>query len=116
MAMFADDDSAPSPVIGFAADGFPIYGPYARIDGHVRKVTSSYQLKNGTRSASGGVNPGGTYDGTFVDDYEYVAGSGDLDECNGMVIDNVYSYFVTDGYPWVMGCFRGTPDTSFSKR
>ena len=116
MAMFADDDSAPSPVIGFAADGFPIYGSYARIDGQVRKVTSSYQLKNGTRSASGGVNPGGTYDGTFVDDYEYVAGSGDLDECNGMVIDDVYSYFVTDGYPWVMGCFRGTPDTSFSKR
>jgi hypothetical protein len=114
-ALFADDDSAPSPTIGFAADGFPIRGSYATIDGSIRKLASSYQLKSGTRAASGGVNPGGMYDGTFVDDYEYVAGSGDLDACNGMSTDGVYAYYVTDSYPWVMGCFTGTPDDSFNK-
>ena len=54
-------------------------------------------------------------DGTFVDDYEYVAGAGDLDECNGMTVDGAYGYYVTDAYPWVLGCFRGTPDESFTK-
>ena len=27
--------------------------------------------------------PGGAYDGIFVEDFEYVPGSGDLDECGG---------------------------------
>ena len=114
-ALFAADDSASSPTIGFAADGFPIRGSYANVDGSIRKLASSHQLKSGTRAASGGVNPGGMYDGTFVDDFEYVAGSGDLDECNGKSTDGVYAYYVTDSYPWVMGCFTGTPDDSFDK-
>ena len=58
---------------------------------------------------------GGTYDGTFVDDWEYVAGSGDLDQCNGMMQDGVYGYVVTASYPHVLGCFTGTPDASFNK-
>lgn len=103
--------TAPSPVIGFAADGFPIFGSYISDGGTVRAVTSSYQLKQGTRPGG----PGGIYDGTFVDDWEYVAGSGDLDECNGATIDGVYGYFVTGTYPHVMGCFTGTPDASFQK-
>ncbi len=106
------DASAPSPVIGFAADGFPIFGSYIFDDGAIRKATSSYQLKSGTRPGG----PGGTYDGTFIDDWDYVAGSGDLDICNGMVQDGVYGYVVTDTYPHVMGCFSGTPDASFRKR
>jgi hypothetical protein len=32
---------------------------------------------------SGSAGPGGNYDGTFVQDWEYAAGTGDLDECNG---------------------------------
>lgn len=114
-ALFADDPATPSPVIGFAADGFPIHGTYMRDGTTVRKARSSYALKSGARTARSGINPGGTFDGTFVDDYEYVAGSGDLDECNGMVVDGSYRYFVTDSYPWVLGCFRGTPDPSFNK-
>ena len=54
------------------------------------------------------------YDGQFRGDYEYVAGSGDLDECNGMVVNGQYGYFITDAYPWVLGCYSGTPDESFS--
>lgn len=110
-----------SPVIGFAADGFPLYGPYIDDNGTVRKVTSSYKLRSGTRSLSDlndstleeGASPGGSYDGTFRDDYEYVAGEGDLDECNGMTVDGQYGYYVTDSYPYLVNCFKGTPDSSF---
>ena len=113
-ALFEQGDHAhePSPVIGFAADGFPIFGNFFADDMNIRKAKSSYQLKTGKRSGG----PGGVYDGTFVDDYQYVAGSGDLDECNGMTVDGVYGYFVSDGYPYIMGCFSGTPDASFNKR
>lgn len=113
MALFEQDNpTAPSPVIGFAADGFPIFGSYIADGGTIRLATTSYQLKTGTRDGG----PGGEYDGTFVDDWEYVAGSGDLDQCNGMVQDGVYGYVVTESYPHVMGCFIGTPDASFLKR
>lgn len=114
-ALFTSDQAVLSPVIGFAADGFPIYGSYFDDNGTIRKATSSYQLKSGSRTAINGINPSGTYDGTYVDDYEYVANSGDLDECNGMTVDGQYGYYVTDRYPWVMGCFKGTPDSSFNK-
>lgn len=114
-ALFDTAGSAESPVIGFAADGFPIYGPYISADGGIRKVTSSYQLKSGNREAIQGVNPGGFYDGTYRDDYEYVAGKGDLDECNGMTKDGAYGYYVTDSYPWILGCYQGIPDESFKK-
>jgi len=113
MALFEQENPAsPSPVIGFAADGFPILGSYIADGDTIRKATTSYRLKSGTRPAG----PGGAYDGTFVDDWEYVAGSGDLDQCNGMVQDGVYGYVVTESYPHVMGCFMGTPDGSFQKR
>lgn len=113
MALFEQDDpTGPSPVIGFAADGFPIFGSYIMDAGSLRKAIPSYRLKSGNRA----VGPGGAYDRTFVDDWEYVAGSGDLDQCNGMIQDGVYGYVVTDRYPHVLGCFSGTPDPSFQKR
>jgi len=102
-------------VVGFAADGFPIFGGTITDDGTSRKVNSSYRLKSGQR-ATGTDNPGGRYDGTFRDDYEYVAGLGDLDQCNGMQINNTYGYFITDEYPYVLACFSGTPHDSFNKR
>ncbi|HMB93081.1 MAG TPA: YHYH protein, partial [Rhodothermales bacterium] len=47
-ALFDDSDaSTPSPVIGFAADGFPIFGSFFDDHGTVRKAESSYQLKTG---------------------------------------------------------------------
>ena len=115
-AMFDASGATASGVIGFAADGFPIYGSYIDDGGTIRKVTSGYTLKAGARvSQSGeGAFPGGNYDGTFVDDYEFT-NAGDLDECNGMTRDGTYGYYVTDSYPWVIGCFKGTPDDSFRK-
>ena len=114
-ALYANDATTVSPVVGFAADGFPIFGSVVETDSGVRELRSSYQLKSGARPTGDG-QPGGTYDGTFRDDYEYVEGSGVLDECNGMSVDRVYRYHMTDGFPHVLGCFRGIPDASFIKR
>jgi hypothetical protein len=119
LAMYDTSGQTASGVIGFAADGFPIYGPFIDDNGSIRRVTSSYVLidDGGTRQSQAGEGafPGGNYDGTYIDDYEYQAGSGDLDECNGMVINGHYGYFVTNAYPWIMKCFRGSPDSSFRK-
>lgn len=117
----------PSGVIGFAADGFPIYGSCITDPdtGAIRKASSSYALKNsgGARQAvSGYTTPvGGTgtvassnYDGQFRGDYEYVMDSGDLDECNGMTVDGQYGYYVIDEYPWAVACFKGNVDGSFT--
>ncbi len=109
LAMYGDG-SAASPVIGFAADGFPIYGPYFDDGTSVRAAVSGYTLKSGTRPSG----PGGSYDGTYIDDYEFT-GAGDLDECNGMTVDGQYGYHVTSTYPWILGCLRGAPDPSFNK-
>jgi len=115
MALFEQDNPGEaSPVIGFAADGFPIFGSYINDNGTIRAATTSYRLKSGMRP-DGEDGPGGTYDGTYVDDWEFVEGLGDLDQCNGMVQDGVYGYVVTETYPHVMGCFTGTPDPSFQK-
>jgi len=122
LAMFTASDKIISPVIGFAADGFPIYGSYFDDGGTIRKAKSSYVLKNngGAREdvifSGKNYSPGGQYNGQYVDDYIYDQSTGDLDECNGMVVNGHYGYYVTDTYPWVLKCFKGKPDNSFNKR
>ncbi|WP_082029523.1 YHYH protein [Tateyamaria sp. ANG-S1] len=112
--------SAPSPLIGFAADGFPIYALTASVDGQIVRMTSSYQLKSGQRP--GGSAPGGVYDGAFTQDYAYVAGSGTLDECNGAQVTTAefpkgtYAYFLTDVYPTVPRCLKGEMGSGLTKR
>ena len=112
--------SAESPLIGYAADGFPIYAITAAVNGKVVEMTSSYRLKSGNRP--GGSQPSGDYDGTFVQDYEYVAGSGSLDECNGAFVttadypNGTYAYFLTNDYPVIPRCHKGSTDQSFRKR
>ncbi|MCR9135551.1 MAG: YHYH protein [Alphaproteobacteria bacterium] len=116
MALF-DNTPGPngSPVIGFAADGFPIFGSYFRdADGNMRKARSGYTLRSGNRPGGDG-NPGGAYDGLYRADYEFTGG-GDLDACNGMTVNGTYGYYVTDTYPWVIACLSGTPDPSFNRR
>lgn len=103
--------STASGTIGFAADGFPIYGSWFRDGNVITKARSSYRLKSGARPS----DPGGAYDGRFRDDYEYVAGLGDLDECNGQTVNGQYGYYVSEGYPYIIGCFTGTPHPSFTK-
>ena len=110
----AENNGSVSPVVGFAADGFPIFGPYFDDNGNIRKALPSYQLISGNRPTDSG-SPAGSYDGTYRDDNEYVQGLGDLDECNGMTVDGVYGYYITDGFPYVLNCFKGTPDATFHK-
>jgi len=109
--------------IGWAADGFPIYGPYGPSNAMDPKspfktLKGSYQLKEGTRPSG----PGGAYDGKYVQDWKYVHKSGDLDECNGRFgitpefPNGTYYYVVTEDYPWIPRNFRGTPDPSFQRR
>ena len=94
-------------LIGYAADGFEIHASDS--------AQSSWQLKSGHRP-SGGLNPGGHYDGTYVEDYEYVAGSGNLDECNGAVVNGTYTYFATETFPFFPRCFKGEVSRDFTGR
>lgn len=117
LAMFDDNPGTEgSPVIGFAADGFPVFGSYFldRETNEVRKAISKYELKEGSRPGPDDDNPGGTYDGLYRDDYEFT-GNGDLDACNGMTVNGQYGYYVTDTFPWMIGCYSGTINSSFRK-
>jgi hypothetical protein len=118
-ALYDNSGTVASPVIGFAADGFPIYGPYINDHGTIRRVKSSYVLKTGSRPAdSCPYKKGDTeYNGTYIQDYVYdpAASHGDLDECNGMTVEGHYAYYVTEEYPHIMPCFKGTPDSTFAK-
>jgi hypothetical protein len=83
--------------IGWAADGFEIHyvGDNAR---------PSYMLIGGTRKTA----PGGAHDGTYNEDFGFVAGSGNLDQCNGGTVNGQYTYFATDAYPFFPRCLMGT--------
>jgi len=114
-ALYQDDNNSNvSPLVGFAADGYPIFGPYFDDNGTIRKAVSSFQVISGSRPSGSG-EPGGEYDGTYRDDYQYVENYGDLDECNGMTVNGVYGYYITDAYPYILSCFKGIPDSSFNK-
>jgi YHYH protein len=99
-------------LVGFALDGFPIY--YSKSG----KYKPSFKLASKSRTGDvcsydtrkeiikkelKNTNP----DGTFVSDWEYVKGLGDLDECNGINLHGKYMYFVTDTYPYLGRCLMG---------
>ncbi len=118
-------DGARMVLLGYAADGFPIYSQYGYGDPQnrksgLRKMRASYRLKSGQRPSPPD-GPGGSYDGTFDEDYEYVKGVGDLDECNGRFgltpeyPKGIYHYYITDTYPFISRNLRGTPDLSFRR-
>ncbi len=102
-------------LLGFAADGFPIYDQWGLEKGALQ---SSYRLQRGQRPA-GNAGPGGRYSGTYTQDYEYVEGLGDLDACNGRkghtpeFPAGTYYYVITERFPHVPRCFHGRPDASF---
>lgn len=109
-------------LVGYAADGFPIYSQNGYSDPNnskspLKQIHSSYRLKQGIRPNG----PGGTFDGIFVQDWEYVPGAGDLDECNGRFgvtpeyPQGIYHYYITQEFPFISRCFRGTPDESFRR-
>ncbi len=120
-----------SPIIGYAFDGFPIYGAYGYDNTNgtggivrmetgyrLRSITDRTTLADGTVLNSGQYGPAinTTYPlGKYIEDYEYVQGLGHLDEYNGRVCvtpeypSGTYAYFVTVDedlvpvYPYTIG-------------
>jgi len=107
-----------SPILGYAYDGNPIYGPYGYdtpSGGSIRQIKTSYVLKP---IVDPSIRPPSFPSGYFVDDYVY-DGSGDLDEHNGRFCvtpeypDGVYAYFYSvdidiskvakNKYPYIVG-------------
>ena len=138
------EKSAPwthSPILGWAFDGYPIYGPYGYSDAMnansaVKRIKPSFQLRTMTQrttlptwalahhtgiSQTLSANQYGpavsdTFPiGRYVEDFDVVAGSGDLDQYNGRFAitpeypSGTYAYYVTindDGspaFPYIIG-------------
>lgn len=129
--LYTINTSVHSPLIGFAADGYPIYGAYAYANtdgtGGIVRMKSGYQLRNisvrthwadNTDVADGPV-VSATYPlGYFREDYEFINHPGDpsyLDEHNGRFCktpeypNGIYCYFTTvdanhnSAYPYGVG-------------
>lgn len=129
--LYAIDSSQHSPLIGFAYDGFPIYGAYGFRDtngtGGITRIKSGYALRNisvrdqhaGGVSVSSGPAVNATYIlGYFREDYEWISHPNDqdyLDEHNGRFCvtpeypNGTYAYFCTvdedwnSAYPYAVG-------------
>jgi hypothetical protein len=86
-----------SPIVGWAYDGNPIYGPYGKIGNQIRKIDSSYAPKIEPDKRLRPDFP----EGFFIKDFYYDRAIGDLDEYNGRFCttpeypDGVYAYFAT---------------------
>ncbi|MFK7756512.1 MAG: YHYH protein [Flavobacteriales bacterium] len=119
-----------SPLIGYAYDGYPIYGAYgyANADGSggITRIKSGYSLRNITERVThadgSAVDQGPDVDNTyflgyFREDYEFITNSSEeyLDEHNGRFCttpeypDGIYAYFCAvdenynSVYPYAVG-------------
>ena len=128
--LYLIDSNVHAPLIGFAYDGFPIYGAYGfkNLDGTggIVRMKSSYQYRNistRTQYANGTTVTAGppvstTYPlGYFREDYEYVVNTNTeyLDDHNGRFCitpefpNGTYCYFATvdqnwnSAYPYAVG-------------
>jgi hypothetical protein len=128
--LYAINDAEHSPLIGFAYDGFPIYGSYGfkNVDGTggITRIKSGYQLRNitvrNTHANGASVDNGPEVSdiyflGYFREDYEHIDHPEDeyLDIHNGRECitpeypDGTYAYFATvsedwnSTYPYVVG-------------
>lgn len=128
--LYSADSTKHSPILGYAFDGFPIYGPYAYANvngGGIKRMRSSYRMRNITQRQNlpdgtmlnpnqYGPNVSATYPlGFYAEDFEYVQNLGDLDEYNVRFAvtpeypQGTYAYYVTidpsgnSAYPYVIG-------------
>lgn len=118
-------------LVGWASDGFPVYGRFGYsnpddTNSAIKILKPSWRLKlqgdggrpDTLRSLRGG--PAGNTNlrkpiplGAFTQDFEYVEGSGDLDQCNGRIgvtpefPAGIYYYMVTDAFPFFSRCLKG---------
>jgi len=129
--LYVLDSTQHSPLIGFAYDGYPIYGAYgyANADGtggitrirsgyHLRNITQRTHYADGTDVDDGPAVDATYYLGYFREDYEYVDSTSIpyfLDEHNGRFCvtpeypNGTYAYFCTvdrdwnSAYPYAVG-------------
>lgn len=106
--LYTINTSQHSPLIGFAYDGFPIYGAYAytNVDGTggISRMKSGYQLSTNTTRSGGPAVNSTFFNGYFKEDYVYVANASDpttLDIHNGR-------FCVTPEYPAGIYCYFAT--------
>lgn len=121
--LYVIDSTVHSPLIGYAYDGFPVYGAYgyknADGTGGIVRIKSGYQYRNMTTrttsptgaTVSSGPNVSTTYPlGYFKEDYEFIthAGQADyLDAHNGR-------FCVTPEYPNGIYCYFATVDANWN--
>ncbi|MGK0386957.1 MAG: hypothetical protein ACI849_001576 [Patiriisocius sp.] len=129
--LYVIDETEHSPLLGFANDGFPIYGAigFTNSDGSggLTRILTGYQLRTITirnthadgTAVSNGAPINNTYPlGTFREDYEWVAHAGEdqyLDNHNGRFSitpeypAGTYTYYTTvdadynSAYPYAIG-------------
>ncbi len=119
-------------IVGWASDGFPVYARNGFSNANdstseVIALQSSYKLKsqpdanrpNTLTALLGGPGQGSNNlnrpieMGAFTQDYEYVEGLGDLDQCNGRFgvtpefPNGIYYYVVSDDFPFFTRCLKG---------
>lgn len=122
--LYAIDSTKHSPLLGYAYDGFPIYGAYAYKNvngtGGIVRMKSSFVLRNITTrttystgaSVTAGPAVSSTYPlGYFREDYQYNTTSAAtpdyLDEHNGR-------FCVTPEYPAGIYCYFATVDSKWN--
>jgi len=119
-------------LVGWASDGFPVYARYGYTDTNdstsaIKTIKPSWKLKTtgdagrpDTLTVLGGPPEAGDSHpntpiplGAFTQDFEYVEGYGDLDQCNGRIgvtpefPEGIYYYMVTDEFPYFSRCLKG---------
>ncbi len=121
--LYVIDSTVHSPLIGYAYDGFPVYGAYgyknADGTGGIVRIKSGYQYRNITTrttspagaTVSAGPNVSTTYPlGYFKEDYEFISHAGQadyLDAHNGR-------FCVTPEYPNGIYCYFATVDANWN--
>ena len=120
ICLYDADSTSHSPILGYAFDGFPIYGPYgyAHPDGSggIVRVTSSYHLRHLLHRSSlpdgtmlprslWGPEPDSIPLGYYVEDFIFRPGTGLLDRQNGR-------FTVTPEYPSGIYTYVATIDST----
>jgi hypothetical protein len=112
----ASDANRKMVLVAWAADGYPVYARYCYSS--AMDATSAVKVCSGSYAKDVVADAGRPSTalvplGAFVSDWSYVAGLGDLDDCNGRTgvtpefPNGIYYYMATDSYPYFSRCLKG---------
>lgn len=125
-------------LIGYAADGYPIYGPYSyrqadNSQSALIELKPSFRVKESTTTENKNLSNNNssvttssaqnsadkTHETKPLAIYEYIDKLGDLDDYNGRFgvtpeyPDGTYYYVISNSFPYIPISFRGMPDKTF---